>query len=96
MTPAPWVSYIGDTKPSDGEAQALQIRAMQSIASLPLLPGPLCPGVVALDRVLFMHPIEQTECKQMTDVELWLLNHNTWNYLTVRKKKKKKKDLRLV
>ena len=25
-------------------------------------------------------------CKQMTDIKLWLLYGNTWNYLTVQKK----------
>ena len=38
-----------------------------------------------------MGQIEQTVCKQMTDVELWLLYNNTWNYLTVCKK-----ELRLI
>ena len=53
---------------------------------LPFLPGPLWPGVVAPVRVLSMSQIEQTVCKQMTDVELWLLYSNTWNHLTVCKK----------
>ena len=46
---------------------------MWSTPSLPLFPGPLWHGVVAADRVLFMSQIEQTMCKQMTDVETWLL-----------------------
>ena len=40
---------------------------------MPLLPGSLCPGMVALDKVLSMGQIEQTVCIQMTDIELWLL-----------------------
>ena len=31
---------------------------MRSTPSLPLLPGPLCPGVVASDRVLSMGQID--------------------------------------
>ena len=54
-----------------------------SISSLPVLPGPLWPGAVALDWFLSMGQIEQIVCKQMTDVKLWLLNSNTWNHLTV-------------
>ena len=49
-----------DIKQSDGEASALELSEMRSISSLPLLPGPLCPGVVAPDRVLSMGQIEQT------------------------------------
>ena len=44
---------------------------------LPLLPGSLWSEVVAADKVLSMGQIEQTVCKQMTDVELWLLYSNT-------------------
>ena len=40
-----------------------------------------------------MGQIEQTVCKQMTDVKLWLLYNNTWNHLTVCKKKD---ELKLV
>ena len=36
----------------------LELWAMQSTPSLPSLPGPLWPGVVALDRVLSMGQIE--------------------------------------
>ena len=43
---------------------------MSSTLLLPLLQGPLSPGVVAPDRVLSMGQIEQTVCKQMTDVKL--------------------------
>ena len=47
-----------DTKPSNGEAPVLELWAMRSTPSLPLLPGPFCPGVVALDSVLFIGQIE--------------------------------------
>ena len=36
----------------------LELWGMQSIPSLPSLPGPLRPGVVAPDRVLSMGQIE--------------------------------------
>ena len=42
-----------DTKQSDCEVPAM-IWGVRSTPSLPLLPGPLWPGVVALDRVLSM------------------------------------------
>ena len=48
-----------DTKQSDGEVPVmLEIWGMQSIPSLPSLPGSLWPGVVALDKVLSMGQIE--------------------------------------
>ena len=51
----------------------LEFWRMQSTPSLPLLPDPLWPGVVAPDRVLSMSQIElfdiQTECKQTTDAK---------------------------
>ena len=44
-----------DTKQSDVEAPVmLELWGMQSTSLLPSLPGPLWPGVVALDRVLYM------------------------------------------
>ena len=44
-----------DTKQSDGEIPAvLELWGMQSTPSLPSLPGPLWPRVVAPDRVLSM------------------------------------------
>ena len=44
-----------DTKQSDGEVPAvLELWGMRSIPSLPSLPGPLWPGVVAPDRALSM------------------------------------------
>ena len=48
-----------DTRQSDGEASVrLEHRRMLRTPSLPLLPGPLRPGVVASDRVLSMGKIE--------------------------------------
>ena len=42
-----------DTKQSDGEVPVmLRLWGMQSTTLLPLLPGPLWPGMVAPDRVL--------------------------------------------
>ena len=44
-----------DTKQSDGEVPAmLELWGMRSTPSLPSLPGPLWPGVVAPDRALSM------------------------------------------
>ena len=44
-----------DTKQSDGEVPAmLDLWGMWSTPSLPSLPGPLWPGVVAPDRALSM------------------------------------------
>ena len=44
-----------DTKQSDGEVPVmLELWGMQSTPSLPLLPGPLWLGMVALDRALSM------------------------------------------
>ena len=44
---------------SDGEASVmLEIRGMQSTSSLPSLPAPLWPRVVAPDRILSMGQIE--------------------------------------
>ena len=48
-----------DIKQSNGEASVmLELWEMQSIPSLPLLPGPLWLGVVAPDRVLSMSQTE--------------------------------------
>ena len=50
-----------DTKQSDGEVPAvLELWGMRSTPSLPSLPGPLRPGVVAPDRALSMGHIELT------------------------------------
>ena len=44
-----------DTELSDGEVPAvLELWGMRSTPSLPSLPGPLWPGVVAPDRALSM------------------------------------------
>ena len=44
-----------DTKQSDGEVPVmLDLWGMQSTLSLPSLPGPLWPGVVAPDKALSM------------------------------------------
>ena len=48
-----------DNKQSDGEyAVMLELWGIWSTPSLPLLPGPFWPGVVALDRVLSTRRIE--------------------------------------
>ena len=48
-----------DTKQSDGETPViLELWGMGSTPSLPLLPDPLWPRMVALDRVLSMGQIE--------------------------------------
>ena len=59
-------------KPSDGEAPVmLEPWGTWSTLSLPSLPGPLKPRVVAADRVLSMGQIELfdhlTVCKQIND-----------------------------
>ena len=53
---SPTNEYPGyDTKQSDGEVPAvLELWGMRSTPLLPSLPGPLWPGVVALDRDLSM------------------------------------------
>ena len=59
-TPLQWVSWY-DTKQSDGEVPVmLGLWGIWSTPSLPLLPGPLRPGMVALDRALYMAEIELT------------------------------------
>ena len=46
---------MSDTEQSDGEVPVmLGLWGMQSTPSLPLLPGPLWPGVVAPDKALSM------------------------------------------
>ena len=56
----PPISFLDMT--SDCKVPALGIWGIWSTLSLPLLPGPLWPGVVASDRVLSMGQIEQTMC----------------------------------
>ena len=54
-TPSPNECPGFDTKQSDGEVPAvLELWGMRSTPSLPSLPGPLWPGVVAPDRALSM------------------------------------------
>ena len=79
---------VYDNKQFDDEAPRMQeLWGMQSISSLPLLPVPIWPGAVAPDRVLSVGKIEQTVSKQMTGVKLCLSYCNTWNHLTVSKKR---------
>ena len=55
VTPTPNECPRYDTKQSDGEVPAmLELWRMRSTPSLPLLPGPLWPGVIAPDRALSM------------------------------------------
>ena len=50
---------VYDTKQSDGEVPVvLELWGMRSTPLLPLLPGPLLPGVVAPDKAQFMSWIE--------------------------------------
>ena len=54
-----WLGY--DTKQSNGEVPVmLWLWGIRSTPSLPLLPGPLWPGVAAPDSVLSMDLIELT------------------------------------
>ena len=58
-TPAPNKYPRYDTKQCNSEASVmLELWGMQSIPSLPLLPGPLWFRVVALDSILYMGQIE--------------------------------------
>ena len=59
-TPPPTNGCPGyDTKQSDSEVPVmLRFWGMWSTPSLPWLPGPLCPGVVAPDWALSMGQIE--------------------------------------
>ncbi len=48
-----------DTKQSDGEVLVmLELWGIRNTPSLPLLPGPLWPGVVAPDRIISMGKLE--------------------------------------
>ena len=51
----------------------LELWGMWTTPLLPILPGSLWSRGVAPDRVLSMGQIEQTVCKQITDVKLWLV-----------------------
>ena len=65
---------LGRSKSFDGKAPVLDIWGILSTPSLPLLPDPLWPGVVAPESVQSVGQIErfniQTLCKQMTSAEL--------------------------
>ena len=75
-----------DAKLTDGEVPVQELLVIWSTPSLPLLSGPLWPGVLEPARVPSMDQIELFNylnvCKQMTD-ELLILHSNTWNHLTV-------------
>ena len=55
----------------------LEIWGMWSTPSLPLLPGPLWPGVVVPDRVLSMGQIEPFGKKRLELLEVKLFDHLT-------------------
>ena len=60
-----------DTKQSDGEVPVMQeLWEMQSTPSLPSIPGPLWPGVVAPDRVLSMGQ-KELNCVLMLNGVVW-------------------------
>ena len=62
---------VYDTKQSDGEVPLmLDVWRMQSTPSLPSLPGPLWPEVVAPDRVLSMGQIK-LNCVLMLNWIAW-------------------------
>ena len=66
-----------DTKQSDGEDPVmLEHWRMRRTPSLTSLPGPLCPGVVAPDRVLFMGQID-LNCELMLN---WIVRNSTVLY----------------
>ena len=57
--PPPTSVLLYDTKQSDGEVPImLKLWGMQNTTLLSSLPGPLWPGVVVPDRVLFIDQIE--------------------------------------
>ena len=59
-----------DTKQSDAEAPViLELWGIQSSPSLQSLPGPLWPGVVALDRVLSSGQIELCTYAKLNDLK---------------------------
>ena len=62
-----------DTKQFDGEVPVMQeLWGILRTPSLALLPGPLCPGMVALDKALCMGQIEQN-CIEQNWTELFEL-----------------------
>ena len=59
-TPPQRVSWIYNSKQSDCEASVMvELWGMRNTPSLPSFPGPLCPRVVAPDKVLYMDQIER-------------------------------------
>ena len=81
-----WVRYLPqrvfwyDTKQSDGEVPVMLERwGMRCTPSLPSLPGPLWPGVVAPNRVLLM---SQTELCGLFDAKSIFFEEQQWYYLT--------------
>ena len=75
-----------DPKQSDGEAPVmLELERMQSIPLLPLLLGPLWPGVVAPDKILSMGQIE-LNCVLIKNWIVW--NRTVLTFSCVQKKKK--------
>ena len=55
VRPTPNECPRNDTKQSDGEVPVMMgLWGIRNTPSLPLLPGPLCPGMVAPDRALSM------------------------------------------
>ena len=68
-----------DTKQSDGEFPVMpELWGMQSTPSLPSLPAPLWPGVVASDIVLSMGQIE-LNCVIMLNRIVWNTTVLTFN-----------------
>ena len=63
-----------DTKQSNGEVPVmLEFWGMQSTPLLPLLPGPLCPGVVVPDSVLSLGQ-KELKCVLMLN---WIVRNRT-------------------
>ena len=79
---ASWIWY---QSAFGGEAPVLEIWGIWRAPSLPLIPGPLWPGMIQPVRVPYIGQIEQfnhlTVCKQIT-VELFVLDSSTWNHTT--------------
>ena len=72
-----------DTKQSDGEVPVmLELSGMWSTPSLPFLPGPLWPGMVAPDKGP-IYGLNRTNCILMLYLIVWIrtvwLNWIAWN-----------------
>ena len=76
---------IYDIKQSDGEASVmLDLWGMQSTPSLPLLPGPLWPGVAAPHRVPSIDQIDLFDSIYVSNRTVWRLNwvqRFMWNWI---------------